>query len=248
MRVPLERRRRIQAWLRENARDLAGAVSFLTTVPVPRSLAGVPSRRVTAFFPAAGYVIGGIVALTHSMTDAAPAGLRGALLLGSWLAATGMLHLDGLLDCADALLASATTERRLEILRDPRIGSFAFGVGGIHLLLKWQGLCLVGDPGLLVAVPALARLAVLLPMTLYPPARAAGLAVLAHRPRLAIPVLLALPAALAYPAAGLTVLVGALVVAAWSARRLGGGLTGDVYGAAIEVGEVAALLACTVRG
>ena len=37
-------------------------------------------------------------------------------------------------------------------------------------------------------------------------------------------------------------LVAGWGVAAWGARRLGGGLTGDVYGAVCEVAELACLL------
>jgi adenosylcobinamide-GDP ribazoletransferase len=46
---------------------------------------------------------------------------------------TGALHADGLADTADGVLGGATRERRLEIMRDSRIGSF----GAIALILDY---------------------------------------------------------------------------------------------------------------
>ena len=57
--------------------------------------------------------------------------VAGILTLILWVTLTGGLHLDGLADCCDGLLASTTVERRLEIMKDPRLGAF----GGIGLLL-----------------------------------------------------------------------------------------------------------------
>ncbi|WP_176582561.1 adenosylcobinamide-GDP ribazoletransferase, partial [Calidithermus terrae] len=45
-----------------------------------------------------------------------------------------------------------------------------------------------------------------------------------------------------FPWPALAVLLTALLLARWAAPRLGGGLSGDVYGALVEVGENAGLL------
>lgn len=47
-----------------------------------------------------------------------------------------LLHFDGLLDSADALLAFGDREKRLAILKDTRIGVFAFFTGGVYLAAK----------------------------------------------------------------------------------------------------------------
>ena len=60
--------------------------------------------------------------------------LAAALILVAWAALTGMLHLDGWADCCDALVAPLSRERRLEVMKDPRLGSFG-GAGLILLLL-----------------------------------------------------------------------------------------------------------------
>ena len=53
-----------------------------------------------------------------------------------WAALTGGLHLDGLADCGDGLLAAATPERRLEIMRDSRLGAFGGLLLALFLILK----------------------------------------------------------------------------------------------------------------
>ena len=48
-----------------------------------------------------------------------------------WVFLSGGLHLDGLADCFDGMLNSSLPERRLEIMKDPRLGTF----GGLGLVL-----------------------------------------------------------------------------------------------------------------
>ncbi|MCS7057729.1 MAG: adenosylcobinamide-GDP ribazoletransferase [Meiothermus sp.] len=220
------------------------AVGFLTTFPTPPLGQVRPEemRAATAFYPAAGYLIGAALALAAWLTAGLPEGLRGGILLAVWLASTGMLHLDGLLDTADALLASKPPAERLRLLADVHVGSFAFGVGFVVLLLKWQALAAGPSFALLLALPAIVRFAVLLPMNLFPAAKADGLGARSRGGWPFLAFLLALPALLALPWVALAVLLGLLLLAYWAARRLGGGLTGDVYGALVELGELLGLL------
>lgn len=220
------------------------ALGFLTTFPVPRlgEIRPGEMRAASAFYPVAGYCLGGVLALAAWLTQPLPDGLQGALLLALWLGLSGMLHLDGLLDSADALLAMRSPEERLKILSDPHLGSFAFGVGFVHLLLKWQLLALGPSPWLLLCLPAIVRFALLLPMNLYPAARPEGLGARSREGRIGLALLFALPALLLFPWPALGALLAVLLLARWAARRLGGGLSGDVYGAMIEVGESAGLL------
>lgn len=220
------------------------AVGFLTIFPIPPlgKVRDGEMKAASAFYPVAGYLIGGVLALVAWFTAGLPDGLQGALLLAVWLACTGMLHLDGLLDSADALLAMKPPAERLRILGDVHIGSFAFGVGFVALLLKWQLLSAAPAPWLLLALPALTRFALLLPMNLFPAARPEGLGA-RSREGLVLPAFLwALPALVAFPWVGLVVVAVMLGMAYWAARRLGGGLSGDVYGMLVEVGELAGLL------
>jgi len=215
------------------------ALGFLTTFPVPRLGEVRPGemRSASAFYPLAGYCLGGVLALAAWLAQPLPDGLQGALLLALWLGLTGMLHLDGLLDSADALLVMKPPGERLKVLSDPHLGSFAFGVGFVHLLLKWQLLAWGPSPWLLLCLPAIVRFVLLVPMNLYPSARPEGLGARSREGRLGLALLFALPALLLFPWQALGVLLAVLLLARWAAGRLGGGLSGDVYGALVEVGE-----------
>ena len=228
-------------------RGVRTALSFLTVLPfpAPRDFRPEDLGRAAPHYPLAGYVVGGVVAAVLWAPLPIPAGVRGALALLAWLLVTGMLHLDGLLDSADALLAPVSPQRRLEILRDVRVGAFGVGVGVATLLLLWSGLR-SAMPGWAPVVAAVsARFAVTGPLAVFPAARGDGLGAAAQGGRwwwwgglYVLPVLL-------LPGAWLAVLLTVAVAwlgAWWASRRLGDGITGDVVGALIVVAEVAALL------
>lgn len=241
---PVERARRPASafWL---------AWRFLTVLPGP-PLGEVTSEvfaRSRTWFPFVGLALGLLWAATDRLLALAPLapGLRGALLLCVPLLATGFLHLDGLLDCADALLGSRSPERRLQILKDVHLGAFAFGIGSLWLLIFWQILSQSPDWRLLVAAPVLARGILLVPSHLFPYARPVGTAshsgVALPPTGWILPAAATLAAAALFPVPALAALACQFLVAAFAARRLGGGITGDVYGAMILLSESAALLA-----
>lgn len=220
------------------------AIGFLTTLPIPKP--GVHQvgdlKAASAFYPIAGYLLGAMLALTAWLTQPLPDGLHGAILLALWLGMTGLLHLDGLLDCADALWVANPPEQRLRILSDVHTGSFAFGVGFVHLLFKWQLLAADPSPWLLLCLPAITRHLVLFPMNLHPAAKPDGLGARSRGGPVIIATLFTFPALILFPWPALATLTVMLLIARWAAARLGGGLTGDVYGALIEIGETVGLL------
>lgn len=227
-----------------NLRPLWLAVGFLSTFPVPNlgEVKAGEMRAASAYYPLVGYLIGAVLSVAFWLTEGLPDGLQAALMLGLWLGLSGMLHLDGLLDSADALLTMKPLAERLRILGDVHMGSFAFGVGSLHLLLKWQLLATLSTPWLLLALPALVRFALLIPMNLYPSARTEGLGAKAREGRIGLGLVFALPAMVFFSIETVGIAVLILLVAWWAARRLGGGLSGDVYGAMVELGESAGLL------
>jgi adenosylcobinamide-GDP ribazoletransferase len=219
--------------------------------------------RALPWFPLIGALLGaGVVALNWALEPVlAPSG-RDVVAIAGLLLATGMLHFDGFVDCCDALLGARLVARRLEILRDSRVG--AYGVGGGALLLLARYAALESLPSGLWAIAVIAaviisRWGMVWLITLFPYARArgAGSGFRGGPARLAVAsgVALALLGALAafgsggmlgrhalvlalLSAVGLAV---ALLWALWASRKLGGGLTGDTYGAANELVEVAIL-------
>ncbi|MBE0697300.1 MAG: adenosylcobinamide-GDP ribazoletransferase, partial [Anaerolineaceae bacterium] len=170
-------------------------------------------------------------------------------------ALTGGLHLDGLADCCDGLLAAVTPERRLEIMRDPRLGTFG-GAGLIlFLLLKVSAIMAVPlqvfdwKPLLpLLIAPVAARWLILLAAR-QPMARPGGLGaefalgVKWHTYLVAaiLPVGLVILGGARAAAAVLLALVAVSVVIRVACARLGG-LTGDVLGLIVELSELVVLL------
>jgi adenosylcobinamide-GDP ribazoletransferase len=240
--------------------SLRSAMAFLTVLPVATS-AGAPGERLgRAYFPAIGAVVGLLSAGVFAFLEAFTTPLLAAVAATATLALlTGALHLDGLADSADGLFGGGDVARRLEVMRDPRLGSFGTVALVLVLVGEIAGIASM-SPGravaALVIAGALSRLAMLFVITLVPYVRASGLGVAAgdssHRG-----FDLALGSAFAAAACLLDwrralfavclVAVAALVVVVLARRRLGGA-TGDVYGATAELCMVAALIAFAVQG
>ncbi len=81
--------------------------------------------RGQAFFPAVGLLLGGLLAgAGWLLRDELGPGLTGWLLAALLLILTGGLHADGLADTADGLFGGHSPQRRLAIMRDSAIGAF----------------------------------------------------------------------------------------------------------------------------
>lgn len=234
---------------------LRWALGFLTILPVrPKGeLAPGDLGRAAGWFPLVGAAIGAALWLANRLLQPfVPPPLAAALVLALWVAASGALHLDGVADCCDGLLASATPSRRLAILADPHLGTF--GAVGVVVLLLVKGAAIAGlaDPAALVLIPAAGRWIALL-LARGRPARPEGLGGRLHAELGAAPYLWALPivaASLLFGLRGPAALAAGLL-AAWALGRLArarmGGQTGDVLGAGIELSETAMLVALAVR-
>jgi adenosylcobinamide-GDP ribazoletransferase len=178
--------------------------------------------------------------------------LTAALVVLAWVVVTGGLHLDGLADCCDGLLATTNRERRLEILRDPRVGSFG-ALGLILTLLLKTAATMNISPLALLFAPVWARWLLLLAAR-QPQARKDGMgaAFAAGLTQEVIALATLLPLVLLF-FSGLPGLIGAgLATLAMAglvrmARNRLGGVTGDVYGLVVEVGEVIILLVFAAR-
>ncbi len=232
------------------------AVQFLTRLPVPARLVGAGDFGASvAWFPVVGLLLGAIVAgadaLLRRLTldPLVVSALVVVLLL--WL--TGALHADGLSDTADAVFAHATPERRLEIMRDPRAGSFGVAAIASVLLVKVAAVAALPDgsrAATLLVVPSLGRWAIVVAATLFPYGRATGLGApvkRAARPAgLALPTFVTLAASLLLGWPGLVLAAlsatATVLVGLWLLGKLPG-LTGDSYGAICELVETLALVA-----
>lgn len=236
------------------------AVSFLTRIPAPGR--GALSPRIAglsvAFFPLVGLLLGAAAALAAWMLRdrlGLPPHVGGALLLVALQTLlTGALHLDGFSDVVDGLGGGrGNRERALEIMKDTRIGAF----GVVALILLLIGKVVAMDEVLrmkerlavLIAYPVAGRFAAVPLIVFFPCARSSGLGCTFHE-RSSWPVALvaavfaggtmgALGKIVLTPAA---VALGVGLAAGISISIRLRGLTGDAYGAAIELAELAFLL------
>jgi adenosylcobinamide-GDP ribazoletransferase len=225
----------------------AAALSYFTIVPLGRwRVHRAPDAETIAALPYAGTLVGALAGacgtavwlLSHRMLWTA---------IVAWIVAvvaTGAIHIDGLLDVCDGLLASVTPQRRREIMHDPRHGTYAI-VGMSVLTVVWISAIASLAPMRLALFLAfsetLARTCALLAAARYPrtPAEVIGPAALALA--LGLTALLAWLIAPIALVIAVAVLLLSLGIAYWMARRLDGALTGDGYGAIVCVCNAIAL-------
>ena len=228
------------------------ALAFLTTIPVPSAdLTADDFAQASRWYSTVGLIIGLLLVLgDQALQYLLPERVTAVLLLALWIALTGALHWDGLLDCFDALLAPVPPERRLEILKDVHIGAFAAVGGGVMLLLYVALLLELRQTEriwALLLAPIIARWLVTYAQARWRYARSSGLGTFM---RLAPQTMLigASPLLLMLFGGWRPIIVFACtfllihLLAHWMARSLGGGLTGDCYGAICEVAQVLVLL------
>lgn len=229
------------------------ALAFLTTFG---RRGGRLQAGAFAWFPLVGAALGSLLGGSWWLADRLwPEPVAAVLVIVVDLAATGMLHLDGLADTADGLLPHAERDRRLTIMRAPDVGAFGVATVAVALLLRVGALA--SRPVsvlLLVGIWASARsLVASVPATMTY-ARDAGIASsllegAPHWPAFTIPLALAAAALGAGVAGAAGVVVGVVAgigVLGLAQRRLGG-FTGDVLGATIIVTETVGLVVAAAR-
>ncbi|MFI5014184.1 MAG: adenosylcobinamide-GDP ribazoletransferase [Hyphomicrobiales bacterium] len=248
---------------------VAKALRFYSRLPVPRlpgeARAGdaLDLAAIAPAVPVAGAIIGAVAALTLALALGLGLGdlVAAVSAVACGIAVTGALHEDGLADTADGFFAEAGIERRLEIMRDSRLGSFGVLALILAVLLRVGLLAELSLAGAgaaaaaLIGAAALSRAAGLMPLVLLSPARRDGAGAAAGR--LPVPAfthaamigcgIALLPALLA--GFGLWRGLIACLAAFASSRAICalaevkvGGQTGDVAGAAQIVGELAVYL------
>ncbi|RVB74792.1 MULTISPECIES: adenosylcobinamide-GDP ribazoletransferase [unclassified Mesorhizobium] len=240
--------------------DIALCLVFFTRLPVPvvdfrgRSLADAIWAA-----PVAGLAVALICALVYAVGTwlGLAAGPAAALTLAATLLATGCLHEDGFSDVADGFGGGKTRDKKLEIMRDSRIGAFGACALGISLLMRWSVLSEFASPVYvflaLIAAHAASRSLFGAFMHLLPAARSDGLSADAGTVSAETAIAGAMLGAVALLALGFGGAVAALILlgllfAAFRALCLSqiGGQTGDTVGALQQLGEIAILLVASV--
>jgi adenosylcobinamide-GDP ribazoletransferase len=246
------------AWLRSMAGDLRIGALFSTRFPLPHSapIGGADIARASWSLPVIGVLIGGLGALAYWIACyfRLPPLVGAALAIAATLAATGCLHEDGLADTFDGL-GGSDRERKLEIMRDSRIGTYGACALAMSLVLRVAALASLAGPGqvalALIAAHAGARAMLPLFLSWVPPARPDGLSADAGRPaRSSVVVAGLIGFVVLLWCLGTTrsiVALALLLVVLGGMRRLClrqiGGQTGDAAGALEQIGEIVVLLA-----
>lgn len=260
---------------RQAAVDLMICLRFYSRVPLPR-LSFEPETwdaatfgRAVGMAPVAGALIGTVGSASLALFGlllGLPSWIAAVLAIASIMAASGGLHEDGLADVADGFGGGRDRQRKLDIMRDSRIGTFGAAALVLSLMVRVGALAALidrfgyaGATAALLAVHAASRGFGLWPLATLPPARTDGLAHAAGAvPKDAFLCALmlatlfgAVPPTFAGPGAGHALLacaaaLAASVAIARLARHQIGGQTGDVAGAAEQVAEIAFMLALLI--
>ncbi|EOC1802434.1 adenosylcobinamide-GDP ribazoletransferase [Vibrio cholerae] len=135
------------------------AVSFFSRIPVPVNLPYSSERMNQAgrYFALVGLLLGAICALAYTLaTELFSTNISVFLTMVLSLLLTGAFHEDGLADMADGVGGGMTAERRLEIMKDSRIGTYGSSALIMVLLGKYLLLTELADLTSLVPVWLLA--------------------------------------------------------------------------------------------
>jgi adenosylcobinamide-GDP ribazoletransferase len=249
-------------------------IRFYSRLPMPKLKGeavahGIPDFRIIPrVLPLAALLIGLPAALVLWLCalTGIDSTLAATLAITVLVLTTGAFHEDGLADAADGLFGGHTVERRLEIMRDSRIGTFGGAALVLSLLLRVTALAALTEASsglsaslVLLAAASWSRSLGIKVLADDAPARAYGAAAAVGRPArgtmlcamglaLAITILVfviaGLPLVSGLAALALAAALAALV--AHLARRLIGGQTGDIAGAAQQLAEIGFYLGAVV--
>jgi adenosylcobinamide-GDP ribazoletransferase len=245
------------------ADDMLHALLFLTRLPVPAPIRGDrPLMHTGWVFPLVGLLVGALGGAALWLCAHAGIPVLAASLIALALTAflTGALHEDGLADLADGFGGGGTQERKIEIMRDSRVGSY--GALAVVICTGIKAACLANlaivAPWLaavgLMAAHILGRTAILPIAFCLAPATATGLGSGAGRAKpVTTGLCLAFGTVLSFallPGIGFIAALAATALAgggaALLAKRQIGGYTGDVLGGAEQAVECCVLLVLTM--
>ena len=252
--------------------DLLACLRFYSRLPVPvlkweaEPYAMLDFAHSIRALPIAGLIIAApAAALLYGTAKILPPEIAAGLALALFVRVTGAFHEDGLADTCDGFGGGRTLDRKLEIMRDSRIGTFGGAGLVLSLLLRWAALVALLKLGVglaacvMLGVAGLSRWLALTPSFLLPAARTDGAAYAAARP---LPGPLALGGVLALgllvlpwwagvPAIRLALAAAFAVLAALAMTAISRahikGQTGDVAGATQQLAEITFMVTILLR-
>ena len=140
------------------------SLSMFTVLPTPYvewDDDGV--KNMMKFYPIIGLIVGGIWGIIYYLTGIlnVPIILKSAIIMMVPFIITGMLHLDGFMDVCDAILSRRDKEEKLRILKDSATGAFAVISLVILFFLQFGGIYSVLEKNIpfyiLIMIPIVSR-------------------------------------------------------------------------------------------
>ena len=124
-------------------KEIAASLLFFTRFPFYKlKCFNIPSqyfKQVINYWPLAGWLTGGVMALTLGLTSMIlPYSVAIILAVASRVLVTGALHEDGLSDFMDGLGGGSTRTRVLEIMKDSHIGTYGVLTHVIYFMLLFS--------------------------------------------------------------------------------------------------------------
>lgn len=241
------------------------AFAMYSKIPMPKANWEKENMKyVMCFFPWVGTIIGLLFSFWGIYGCELPIGstLHTILWLLIPVVLTGGIHLDGLMDTADALSSYQSKERRLEILKDSHAGAFAILVCIVYFLAYFGFLSELSKP----LVPLIgfgfffSRTLSGLAVTLFPCAKDSGLAATfsgsADRRRTCLILLIELIVCGVFiiyqnPFIGAIQVTVAILFFGYyylMSKKKFGGITGDLAGWFLQLCELCMLMAVIVGG
>jgi adenosylcobinamide-GDP ribazoletransferase len=239
----------------EKMRNFLIAMQFLTRIPIGEIPFDEKHNFVNSvkYYPLVGLLIGILLAGIHSLlNNFLPNLVLAVLILIVSILITGGLHLDGLMDTVDGLMSARDKDRMLEIMKDSRVGAHSVWAVSSLLLMKFTLLASLSPPNVLISLllmPVIARWQILFSMSFWPYARENGLGklFLAKDHKYAFITNGAAIFLIVFWLTGiwgLAALIANLFIV-WifnnALTKKLDGLTGDTYGAVIELSELKVL-------
>ena len=231
------------------------AWGMFLAIPCPKKIWRESARRkMLACLPLVGCVVGGVWVLCACLVQWLPGPLAAALLAAAPWLMTGFLHLDGFMDVCDAVLSRRDLPERRRILKDSHCGAFA--VIGMVLLACGQWSVAMANPMVpllpLLLLPVASRASAALAVLTLPPMESSQYAAMTGKKApytafaaLVLAASVVVPLAVWGSFAPLAAAAG-YGAALWYACRQLGGMSGDVSGFALTLGELCGLAVLTL--
>jgi adenosylcobinamide-GDP ribazoletransferase len=140
------------------------ALSMFTVIPTPYvewDDEGV--KNMMKFYPVVGLIVGAIWSITYYLMNIFNVSiiLKSIVVMMIPFIVTGMLHLDGFMDVCDAILSRRDREEKLRILKDSRTGAFSVISLVMLFFLQFGGIYSIFEKNvqfyILILIPIVSR-------------------------------------------------------------------------------------------